>query len=357
MLNNLKEFRKLAPGGLIAPVLKSNAYGHGLIETARFFEKMKDIPFLIVDSYFEALALRRAGIKRQLLIIGYTSPEIIFTTSLRDIVFVITSLDTLRTLEGASDKIRIHLKIDTGMKRQGLLETEIDQALEEIANSDVIVLEGLCSHLSDADNEDPSFTEAQINVWNRICCKVKKMFPLMKYTHLSATEGHKFSKNIDANVSRLGIGLYGLIQGYKFTPRLRIIPVLKMKTIITGIKNIKRDDTVGYNNTFKAMKDMWIATIPVGYFEGLDRRLSNKGYVQVGVNKILCPIIGRISMNMASIDISNIANVKIGDEVIVISNNMSDKNSIISMAEMANTISYEIAVHIPAHLKREYIGE
>ena len=143
--------------------------------------------------------------------------------------------------------------------------------------------------------------------------------------------------------------MYGLIE----MKGVNLKPVLEMKTIITGIKKIRKGDAVGYNNTFVAKEDMTIATIPVGYNEGVDRRLSNKGYMKV--SGILCPIIGRVSMNITIIDVSKINGVKIADEVIVLSSNKQDKNSIENITKDCETISYEIAVHIPPHLKRVMI--
>lgn len=355
LINNLNEFRKLAPGGRIAPVLKSNAYGHGIIEIAQLLEKANNIPFYVVDSYFEALALRNAGIRREILIIGYTTGEMMNENRLKNTVFTASSIDTLELIANSPSKVRIHMKIDTGMRRQGLHSHEIDRALQIISESDSIALEGICSHLSDSDNDDPSFTEEQIKSWNESVQKILDAHPGLMNIHLSATDGHRYSNLIRATVSRLGIGLYGLAHGYRYSPRIELKPVLNMATIISGVRNVKEGETVGYGNTFKAARDMKVATIPVGYFEGLDRRLSNKGCVQVGMEKIVCPIIGRVSMNITCIDVSHVSGAAIGTPVIVISDNSSDKNSILSMAEMCETIPYEIAVHIPAHLKRRVV--
>ncbi|MFA6295097.1 MAG: alanine racemase [Candidatus Paceibacterota bacterium] len=358
LIHNLNEFKKIAPCGVIAPVLKSNAYGHGLLEIASILEKysvhekLKTIPFFIVDSYFEAVVMRSHGIKTHLLIIGYTRSETIQDSKLHNVSYTISSLEQLQQIKEIKKPISIHLKIDTGMHRQGLLEEEIKEAIDIISHNTSLVLKGLCSHLCDSDNHDFSFTEGQIHIWNRIAEYFKKEFTTLEYLHLSATDGHRFTHDIDANISRLGIGLYGLTTGNAFTPNLDLRPVMEVKTIITGVKKLQISKTVGYNNTFKAEHEMTIATIPVGYFEGIDRRLSNIGIIEVGQDKTPCPIIGRVSMNITSIDISNVIDVKIGTPVVVISNNPLHKNSIQSMASLAKTISYEIAVHIPAHLKR-----
>jgi alanine racemase len=245
------------------------------------------------------------------------------------------------------------------MHRQGILIHEIDEALnilsQHTSNERMIhpiVLDGICSHLSDADNVDESATESQIALWNKAVDQCKNIFPSISYIHLAATDGHIFGTDIHDTVSRLGIGLYGITSNKSLNNKLNLRPVLSMKTIITGIKKLAEKEHVGYGNSFVAPHDMKIATIPVGYYEGVDRRFSNKGYVLVGEKRIQCPIIGRVSMNITSIDVSNVPEVTIGDEVLVISDVTKDINSIRGISEMCETIPYEIAVHVPAHLKR-----
>ncbi len=340
LLHNLHHYQKMAPEGQVAPVLKSNAYGHGLIKIAEILKDQK-IPFYVIDSYFEARAIRNTRIKTPLLIIGYTPVETIKKNYLKEIKFTITSLDQLKELkEKINKKTAIHLKIDTGMHRQGILPEEIDEAITLLRQNQNIFLEGVCSHFGDADNQaDSSFTFSQISEWNDIVKKMRNIFPETKYFHISNTHGHSYSKDIDANLTRLGIGLY-------LTPT----PVLKMETVISGIKNIKKGESVGYGNTFIAKENMKIATIPVGYFEGIERRLSNKGFVKI--ENQFAPIIGRVSMNITTIDVSKFQNIKRGDKVTVISNIPSDPNSIENMAKECDMIPYEIAVYVPMHLRR-----
>lgn len=368
LLHNLNQFRTLAPNGNIAPVLKSNAYGHGLLEIAKILEKYGDIrrgkgsigsavhiPFFVIDSYYEACVLRKAGVQTPLLVIGFTRPEVILASRLKKVAYTITSIDQLRGIDDTVHNISVHLKIDTGMRRQGILPEEVSEALEIMENNNFIELEGICSHLSDADNEDPSFTEGQISTWNKVVRQCKNAWPDIRHIHISNTDGHKFSPDTEANLSRLGIGLYGLSQNEDLVQRLDLMPVMKMKSIITGVKKLQVNESVGYSNTFKATKDMRVATIPVGYYEGMDRRLSNNGTVLVGKDGIPCPVVGRVSMNITSIDVTDIPEAKMGTEVTVISDITGDQNSINMIAKKCNTISYDIAVHIPAHLRREIV--
>jgi alanine racemase len=360
ILHNLREFQKYAPHRVIAPVLKSNAYGHGLLEVARIIEKdirqdpnkQNTIPFLIVDSYFEAVALRAAGIKSSLLIIGYTRPETIQQSRLRHVSFTVTSLDVLRDIQWSRRRIDIHLKIDTGMHRQGIMSDEVSSAIDILHQSPNINLQGICTHLSDSDGNNPAYTRTQISRWNTIASQFKKEFPLLTWIHVSATYGHPFSAEIDANISRLGLGLYGLSEPTARMKELQLQPVMEMKTIITSVKTLKKGESIGYNNTFTAPHDMRVATIPVGYYEGIDRHLSNRGYVLVGSDRTACRIVGRVSMNITSIDVSHM-NVHINDEVVVISSHTKDPNSISSNVTLSEgTIPYEMVVRIPAHLKR-----
>jgi alanine racemase len=176
--------------------------------------------------------------------------------------------------------------------------------------------------------------------------------------HASATDGHRFAKKIDANVSRLGIGLYGLSDDIEFSRKMNLQPVLQMKTIVTGTKMLRAGETTGYGNIFTAWRDTTIATIPVGYFEGLNRKLSNNGSVIALTEndlRVQCPIVGRVSMNITTIEIPNAGKenpIRVGTKIIAISDVATDANSIASIAKKAGTISYEIAVHIPSGLKR-----
>lgn len=350
IFHNLSEFQKLS--GCIAPVLKSNAYGHGLLEVARILDDAS-VPFFVVDSYFEAHTLRYNNIKKPIVIIGYSEPDIILNNKLKHVSFVITSLDQLKKIANIKNETSIHIKVDTGMRRQGILPSQLTEAISIVKRNNNIFLDGICTHFSDADNKDKKHTQDQIKVWNKVAGNIKETFPETSYFHVSNTAGHIYLNNVVSNVSRLGIGLYGLDSGGEVDSILKLKPVMRVKTKITGIKELKKDETSGYGNTFKAKKDMTIATIPYGYFEGMQRKLSNKGYVKI--QGTFVPIIGTVSMNITVIDVSKIDKVKIGDEVEVVSNKSKDKNSIRSISKQCKTIPYVLAVGIERGLKREAV--
>lgn len=349
ILKNLKAFQAAYPSLQMAPVLKSNAYGHGLFEVASILEG-QNIPFIIVDSFFEALTLRQRGIKQKILVIGYTTAEQILSKKLKDVSFTVIGIDQLKEVaEKLTKPINFHLKIDTGMHRQGVLEEEINKSIQIIKENKNFVLEGVATHFAIAHKEGVDFTKRQIRDWHRLVEIFKKEFPGIKYYHAAATGGLMFAGETDANVARLGVGLYGVDP----SNLVKVEPVLEMKSVISSIKNIKKGEKVGYETSFTAEREMKIATIPVGYFEGKDIRLSNKGFIRVGEQ--FCPIVGRVSMNITTIDVSNLSDVKVGDSVIVISRDPNDKNSIENINKICGTIPREVWVKIPAHLRRKIV--
>lgn len=351
LLSNFRTYQNLAPKFKIAPVLKSNAYGHGLGLVGKVMDR-PDIAFLVVDSLYEAMELRGAGVKAKILIIGYTRFSNIEKIKIAGTAFTITSFDQLKIISNNLKRPRLfHLKLDTGMHRQGIGIADLPEAVKLIKQNRKIILEGLCSHLADADGPEKAATLAQIKNWNVAAKTVRREFPGLPFYHLSNTAGLNFFREIDANTARLGIGLYGFNPDPKISLELK--PALAMKTVITSLRDIEPGEAVGYGYTYKAAKKNKLATVPVGYFEGVDRRLSGKGFFLA--ESIPCPIAGRVSMNITSIDVSNAPNIKIEDPVEIIGGDPKKPNSLENQARLCGTIPYELLVHIPGHLRRTLI--
>ena len=347
--SNYKAFAGQFPGLAIAPVLKSNAYGHGLREVASVLDSVH-APFFAVDSFYEALVLRRAGVKTPILIIGYTREDLIRRKTLRNVAFTVADLHVLSELAVSLKRPqRIHLKVDTGMHRQGGMPHEVPIALDCFERNPNLILEGVYSHLSDADNPDPTFTNKQIKVWNEIAEKLWKADSPIRYFHLTATKGFGSSSRIKANVARIGIGLYGIgsIPNYS----LPIRPVLSLRSVVASVKPVLGGEKIGYNATFETPQEMRIAMVPLGYNEGVDRRLSNLGTLLLQ-NKP-CRIVGRVSMNITTIDVAGVPEAQVGDEVVVLSDDPNAENSVENVAKICHTTPYEILIHIPGYLHRE----
>ena len=344
LLANLHNYQHKFPALQIAPVLKSNAYGHGLLTIAEIL-RGEIAPFWVIDTYFEALSLRRAGFNKPLLIIGFTPVKTICQNCLHDLHFTLTSEAQFFELIKKDSRAKIHLKFNTGMNRQGLPANQAEKFIAPIKATEHLELVGLCSHLACADEAQHPQNEQQIKIWNCLAELFKNNFPSIKYFHLSATAGVLLSEKIQANVLRLGLGLYGLAEN---NPAQK--PILKMSTKIADIKTIPADENVGYDADFKTTRETKIAVLPVGYYEALPRSLSNQAVVKIQNN--FYPVLGKISMNIIVVDITNSDQIKIGDETIIISDNPTDPNNVNHLAQLAQTVPYEIVCKIPLNIKR-----
>ncbi len=350
ILGNLRAFRDKYQIP-VAPVLKSNAYGHGLLQVAEIL-KDESLPFLCVDSYHEALILRNEGIKTNVLVLGYTPFENVKNSKLSNVAFSILSFGELEYLASNLKEPRLfHLEIDTGMHRHGIRYEQIGDVMKLIKVNRHIQIVGAFSHFADAGNANSSLTPEQINRWNEAAKILKTELPSANFFHLAATAGSFYSERIDANAIRLGLGLYGISANRE--ENITLSPALELRTRISSIREVEPNETVGYGRTFTANKKIKVATIPIGYFEGIDLRLSNKGVIYV--RGLPCPILGRVSMNITSVDISNIPDVKIGEPAIAIGAEKNAENSVEKIATLCGTIPYEILVHIPQHLRRTVV--
>lgn len=329
----------------VAPVLKSNAYGHGLLSIARILESLRP-PYFVVDSYYEMMRLRQDGLRTPILIVGHTFPENIAANKFRDVVFTILSVDELRVLvEVVKKPTRVHLKIDTGLYRHGVMAHEFEEVARLIAGNPFLHLMGLCTHYRDADC-DENFTREQTARFREAISFFGGRFPSCTEFHSEnsaglvghAFEGHTFARS--------GLALYGLGSDL-------VKPVMSVYTRIISVKKIPAGVAVGYGGTFISPREMVIATIPFGYYEGLDRRLSNKGFVSVC--GVLCPVVGRISMNISTIDVSSVPDVALHDEVEVVSADPLAPHSIASQARVSGDIAYTHLVHMLEHAQRDIV--
>lgn len=353
LIQNLRAFQAAYPTCQLAPVLKSNAYGHGLVPVARILDR-ESIAFFMVDSFYEARRLRASGIRSRIVVMGFTRPEHIVGNHLPDVDFAVTDTAQLMTIaKEVTRPIRVHLKLDTGMHRQGITPEELPEALKTLKSTPLITVVGVCSHFADADTDGSPHAALQVRRWNEMSRTVRTTYPDIAYRHLSATKGVRFAKEADTNVIRLGIGLYGFDTSHG--DAVTLAPALELRSIIGTLRTVAAGESVGYNASHTLMRTTRIATVPMGYYEGIDRRLSNKGVMQVrGVD---CPIIGRVSMNMTALDVTDVPDVAVGDTVIGISQNLTDANAVPAIAQTVSEPGYQeseyvILVHIPLHLKR-----
>lgn len=341
------------PEAKIVPVLKSNAYGHGLKVVAPIFDSLNPT-FLTVDSLYEAYELAKLKVKSQVLILGYTHPD---NFSVKQLPFHITVFDlkVARSLNKYQRNCKVHIFVDTGMSREGIPLNELKNFIQEIKKMTNLHVLGLASHFADADNpRDDSFTQKQLANYKKALHILEEEGISPEYRHISASGGAFKVKDGTFNMIRAGLASYGINPLATSDPshdKLDLKPVLRFSSTLAQIKTVSKGDRIGYNGTFTTKESMKIGLLPLGYYEGVDRRLSNKGSVLV--NRTVCPILGRVSMNMTTIDISNVKSPKVGDEVTIYSDGQSDANNLVNVAKTAGTIPYELLVHLAESIRRE----
>lgn len=350
LIGNYRHLSNINKKIKIAPVLKSNAYSHGIKEIATVLDKLNPI-FFCVDSLYEAYELLKSKIKSPILIMGYVDPK---NLSIKKLPFsyAIFDLEQLREILKSQPQAKVHLFVDTGMHREGIRLDELEEFLKKLTDEEKNSIEGVMSHLALAENSQDPDTKKQINHFKEAIKFLRKYSIFPKYIHLGNSPGLLNNKNLKlsslSNVSRVGRALYGISS----IKNDNLKQVLQLKTHIIQIKKIKQSEKVGYDFTYQAKKDGIIAVLPIGFYDGVDRRLSNKGIVLIK-NKT-CPIIGRVSMNLTVVDVTSIKNIKVGDEVVVFSNNQ-DENNVVNTAKKIGAIPYEILVHLERSMRRKII--
>ena len=343
---NVANIRKEIGNGVrILAVVKANAYGHGSVEISKKLTSL-NVNDLAVATYEEAIEIQSAGIKANILILGSITNEEIISSISRDIVFTIYDISQLHFINSLKNinNIPFHLKIDTGMNRLGIEIKEIPESINIIKKNKNLFLKGIYTHFPESNLKTSSFTKLQIMEFNKIITDYKNAIPGIDFFHIANSSGIFNYKDSHLNMIRPGLALYGL-----YSDDDNFYPIMELKTSLIKIRNIKEGDSISYGRTFTAKGNMKIGVIPIGYADGLPRALSNKG--KVICNNVECPILGRVCMDLTIVDISNVRNPKVGDNVTIFGN---DKISANEVAEICETIPYEIICGISKRVKRIY---
>jgi alanine racemase len=346
LLDNFRVLKSLNPNTELFPVLKSNAYGHGLKQIGEIIKDL-NLKYVCVDSLFEAYELTKVGYDNNILITGYVDPENLKVKSL-PFSYVIWSLDQAINIKKIQKNAKFHLFVDTGMNREGIRIDELEELLINLKSND-IKLEGLMSHFASADDLDSPQSSSQIEKFKETKLLLEKYEFNPIHTHISASAGMLRNLGNEFNAARVGLAFYGQEPIADQT----LVPFLSLTSTLIQIKKVKKGEQIGYNATFTADRDMIVGILPIGYNDGVERKLSNLGMVKYG--ETFCPIVGRVSMNITTIDISRIINPKVGDQVYIYTDHKSDINSIENVAKASNMIPYEILVHINPSTRREII--
>lgn len=344
----------------IMAMVKADAYGHSAIECSQRLQN-EGVKWFGVALPEEGIELRKNGINQNILCLGSFwkgQEKALLENDLTPIIFQLEKAEIFdRAAKECGITADVHIKIDTGMGRVGVRFDEVDKFAQEFTKFKNLNVEGLMTHFAVADDlSQNNFTNRQIDKFEK-AVRIFESFGFdPKLKDLANSPGAIGHKNARGNLVRLGGVLYGL--GDDVLPKEIIKPALKpvlsLHSRIALLKKVSKGETLGYGRTFQTERDSTIATIPVGYHDGFSRNLSNKG--KVIINEAFAPIIGRISMDWTLVDVTDIPNVKIDDEVILIGKSGEMNISAENLAKLTDTISYEITCGINQRVRRKYVG-
>ena len=368
--HNVAELRRITqPEARLMAVVKANGYGHGAIEVAQC-ALQNGAATLGVSRIEEGIQIRQAGIQVPILVFGYTLPDRVADLLVYELTAFVYTASSARKLSrmaaSLGKKIKVHLKVDTGMGRLGQLPQNFKSdnstaitadAIEEtqaIAGLEGLELEGICTHFASADSTDKSYAEKQLHLFNNYLERLHQagLKPPVRHAANSAALIDMPQSHFD--MVRPGIAIYGLYPSDEVQKKkASLIPAMALKARIIQLKKVPAGFKVSYGSTHETQKPTTIATVAVGYADGLNRRLSSRGQMLVHGQRV--PIIGRICMDLTMLDVGSMGNVQVGDEVVVFGQQGNETLSVDEMAALLNTINYEIVSTITARVPRVYL--
>lgn len=358
--HNMQEIRKIAESKDIIGVVKADAYGHGALEIAPVL-LANGASRLAVAVVSEAIELRKGGIECPIMILGFTPPTLTDLLIEYDIEQTVYSYDAAFELskmaENKNKIARVHIAVDTGMGRIGYKANEksVEDVLR-ISKLPNVVIEGLFTHFSSADEKDKEYTLSQMEKYNWFYNCLVENGVKVNIRHVSNSAAITDLPEFHYEAVRPGIMIYGYYPSKDiFKDKIDIKPVMELKTNVVHIKNMEVGEYISYGRKFMCRKNSRIATLPIGYADGYTRLLFGKG--KVIINGKFAPVVGRICMDQCMIDITDIEDVEIGDEVILMGESGGLKVTADDIAEAIGTISYEITCMISKRVPRVYIKD
>ncbi|MGH7774395.1 MAG: alanine racemase [Candidatus Binatia bacterium] len=347
--------KKVGPGVKILSMVKANAYGHGAPEVARILAEEGSDGFGVA-TLEEGIELRNSGISSPILVLAGFYPEQFDELLQNNLTPAICEPELLRHLErlarSRNVSLKFHLKVDTGMGRIGFLPSEIDSWLPELGKLKALKLEGVYSHFSETEGVERRYSQRQVDLFRQVLRRLHSADYDAPLIHMAKSAGVIAFPSSHFTMVRPGLMLYGIYPSTKMVKQVTLKPVLSWKTRILQLKKVPKGSSISYGQTFKTKRDSRVGTLPLGYADGYHRLLSNRGAVLVRGKR--APIVGRICMDLTMIDVTDIGDVKQGDEVVLLGNQGEETISADEMALCADTISYEVLTSISARVPRTY---
>lgn len=357
ILRNHRFFSDLCRPATVMPIIKGNAYGHGMPEVAEILAKEMMWGFGVANLE-EAISLRATGISQRILVLSYYEVSALQQRIMRGIALVVHDAQNARALQqkvkSLGVAVPIHLKLDSGATRIGVLPKNIPSLMRLIRSLPNLRLEGVFSHFSDAESASATRTKEQLELFLNT---TKPLAERGILRHIACTAAILRYPESRLDVGRLGIGLYGIwpsratrlhALGKRRQDFLR--PALMWKTRIEQVKTVPKGTRIGYSGTFRTRQTTKVAVVPVGYADGYDRRFSNCGMMLAGGRR--CRVIGRVSMNMTMIDCTGVRTVRAGDTAVIIGRQGRDELSAWEVSKSISAIPYELLARISPTIPR-----
>lgn len=360
---NVAEFkRRLGPKTAFGAVVKSNAYGHGMLAAARIVAGA-GADWLCVNNAAEGVALRDDGHTLPILVMGYVPLDELDEVVERDLQPVVYNPETVARLSelavARTADVRVHLKVETGTHRQGVLERDVPDFVRAVDAAAGVTLAGVTTHFANIeDTTSHDFAEEQMAAFARIGEAIHGIHAVPLVRHAACSAAALLFNRTHLDLARVGISLYGLWPSKETyvsclergKPSLDLKPAMTWKTRVAQVKDVPEGGYVGYGCTWRATRPSRIAVLPVGYFEGYDRGLSGIAHVLVRGKR--APVRGRVCMNMCMIDVTDVPGVALEDEVVLLGRQGDERLSAEQLALWCGTISYEIVSRIQAGIPR-----
>jgi alanine racemase len=353
---NLRQIRKAVGTRVkILSMVKANAYGHGAAAVARALEADGSDAFGVA-TVEEAVQLRDSGIHGPIIVVAGIYLEQLDDFFRYGLVPVAHDIDMLRRLDEAvasrGAALEFHLKVDTGMGRIGLLAAKIDSWLPELKRLKSLRIAGVFSHFSQAESVEGDYTQKQLKLFQSVVSRLRAEDISPPLVHLANSAATITLPSAHFDMVRPGLMLYGIYPSPAMSKQITLKPVLSWKTRILQLKKVASGTSISYGQTFITERESLIATLPIGYADGYQRLLSNRGEALVRGKR--APVVGRVCMDLTMLDVTDIAEIKQGDEVVLLGRQDSAEISADEMAAWSNTISYEVLTSIAARVPRIY---
>jgi len=352
---NYRQIKKRIPGDVkLLAVVKADAYGHGSVPVSLRLEKL-GVEYLGVAIPEEGVELRRGGVKTPILVLGGIfggEVDQIFRFRLTPVIFRKDSLRILsREAERRKRKVKVHLKVDTGMGRLGVPLDLWPDFLREVTRFPRIETEGILSHFAMTD-EEKDFTQNQWKAFQEAVTAAQELGIGCPYLHMANSATLTAFPAYSARLVRPGIMLYGSYPAPTFRSLIPLKPVMTLKTHIHFLKSVPLGTRISYGGMFKAKRKSLIATLPIGYADGYSHHLSNRGEVLIHGKR--APVVGKVCMDFIMVDVTHIPRVSVGDEVILMGRQGKEQITPEEIAEKIDSISYEVLCSIGKRVPRVY---